>query len=152
MLKTFRNLTEREQILIVALAALLALLLLVFGVIRPVLGFAASSERAFLNANRLAAMTENLDEPGAENTDDRALRTVVTQLADRRKIVYTRINQGADGSLQVDLQDVPHAAFFGWLEQLDREADIVVSSAFVAPGDKSQTVEARLTFVRAEGR
>lgn len=150
MLSTFRNLSQREQLLLAGLAGLLALLILVFGVIGPVMSFADRSVDNYARAERIAAMSRGLEAVDAESPEARALRSVVTELADRRKVVYTRINNTTDGQLQLDLENTPYAAFFGWLQDLEREEDIVVSEAFVTPGEANQSIEARLTLTRAE--
>lgn len=148
MLETYRNLSERERRLLMVLGAVVGLLVLVYGLIFPTLNFAQSSARDYARAERLAALTENLEAPGTGPEDDRGLRSVVTQRADSRKIIYTRINQSPDGAIEMDLQDVSHAAFFAWLEQLEREDGIVVASALVNPGEETGTIEARVTLTR----
>lgn len=150
MLEALRNLSDRERILLAVSGALLAGVVLLYAIILPVLGFERRSAEAFVAASRLARMTENLEAGGEGSPDDRALRSVVTELADRRRIIYTRINTAPDGQLQLDLENAPYAAFFGWLADLEAEEDVIVTSAFVTPGDLPDTVEARLTLARAE--
>ena len=149
MLQSFRNLTQREQVLIVGLGALVSVLVLIYMVVLPIFNFESDRARQYANAARLVALTDGLEAPGVESADDRALRTVVTELADRRGIVYTRINQTTEGGLQLDLEGVPYGSFFAWLQQLEREQDIIVSAAFVAPGEAADTVEGRITLLRA---
>ncbi|NNU17104.1 hypothetical protein HK107_12305 [Parvularcula sp. ZS-1/3] len=151
MIEQLKNLSQREQLMLGGLGVLVALLVLVYGVISPILSFEAGATRDYRDARRLSVITSDLEAPGVESADDRALRSVVTQMADRRQLKYTRVNQTADGQLQVDMEGAPYAAFFAWLQQLEDEADIVVSSAFVAPGETAATVEARVTLVRQEG-
>lgn len=151
MMDQLKNLSQREQIMLGGLGALVAVLVLVYGLISPILNFEASATRDYRDARRLSVITADLEAPGVESSDDRALRSIVTQMADRRKLKYTRVNQTADGQLQVDMESAPYAAFFAWLQQLEEEADIVVTSAFVAPGETAAAVEARVTLVRQEG-
>ena len=150
MLETIRNLTQREQILLLGLGFTLALMLLVYGVVQPILSFQRNSVSSFASAARLVELTENLDAGGEGSASDRALRSNVTEFADRRNIVYTRINTSPDQQIQIDLENVPYNAFFTWLNDLDRDERIVVTSAFVSPGDVADTVEARLTLMRLE--
>ncbi len=150
MLQSFRNLSQREQWLLSGLAALVMVLVLIYLVILPILSFEGRSQRSYASAARLAQLTDSLDAPGVESADDRALRTVVTELADRRDIVYTRINQTAEGGLQMDFEGVAYDAFFSWLQQLQREQDINLSAAFIPQRETAETVEGRITLLRAK--
>lgn len=150
MFETFRNLSQREQMLLSILAGVVGLAVLFYGIVSPTLSFRQESVRAFADAKRLEAITANLEAPGEVPQDNRGLRSIVTGLADRREIVYTRINQGASGDIEIDLEGVPYDAFFSWLEELEATQNITVSSALVTPGEGAGAIEARLTLTRSE--
>ena len=67
MLQSFRNLTEREQALVIGLGALVSILVLIYMVIMPVLNFESDRARQYANAARLVALTDGLEAPGACN-------------------------------------------------------------------------------------
>lgn len=146
----FDKLSAREQRLVAVLGALLALLIIVYGLIVPILTLRSEAVADYTQAQRLERLTRGLQAPGQESSEDRALRSVITERADRSGLTYTRINQTPQGGVQIDLANVPHSAFFAWLETLQNEEQIVVVEAFVEAGDAAGSVEARLTLVREE--
>ncbi|GGY52748.1 type II secretion system protein GspM [Parvularcula lutaonensis] len=150
MLDRYRSLSQREQMLIAVLGALAALLVLIYGIIFPILGFERQSMANFREAARLAALTEGLEAPGVESADDRALRSVVTEAAERQGISYTRISNTPDGRIELDINGTASEDFFAWLANLEAESGIVVTSAFVTPGEAPGTVEARITLGRGQ--
>ena len=136
--------------LVLALGAVLGLVVLFYGVIGPVLSMRTAAIADYERARRLAALTEGLEAPGAESAEDRALRSVVTDLADRNRLTYTRINQTSEGQVQIDLDDVPYAPFYAWLEALAENEGVVVAEAFIEAGDRAGTLDARVSLQRAE--
>ncbi|MEM9838278.1 MAG: type II secretion system protein M [Pseudomonadota bacterium] len=150
MLERFQQLSERERLLVLVLGALIGVLIVVYGIVGPILSMRDDAAADYRQARRLAALTEGLQPPGEESQEDRALRSIVTELADRGGLSYTRINQTAEGGIQIDLDDVPYAPFYAWLESLSKEEDVVVSEAFIEAGDASGTLEARVSLQRAE--
>lgn len=150
MLQQFRQLNEREQLMVAVLAALIAAIAVFVLVVNPVLTMRDNAVADYARARRLAAMTEGLEAGAAETPDGRALRLVATELADRNGLVYTRINQAENGAIQIDLANAPYPAFYTWLEALDKEEDVVVVEAFVTAGDGAGTLDARVSLARVE--
>ncbi|MEM1409239.1 MAG: type II secretion system protein GspM [Pseudomonadota bacterium] len=150
MIARIEKLTPRERLMLGGLAAALALLLLVYGLILPINGFKARALSDFDRAGRLAVLTDGLEAPDTAATDNRGLRAVVTDKASAQGVVFERLQATPDGGLQMDLTSVPYAAFFTWLNDLRSSAGIVVTEAYVTSGDEQATIDARLTLMRSD--
>jgi type II secretory pathway component PulM len=74
---------------------------------------------------------------------------VVTSYADRNQVPYTRVTQTPSGDVQIDLGDTSHRAVFSWLRSLEESEGVVVTAAYLAPGEGAGTVSGRFTMQRA---
>lgn len=149
MLERFRSLSQREQMLVAVLGGLLIVLVLIYGVIAPILNLQRGAAADYRSAARLAALTEGLEPPGVESADERALRSVVTEAAERAGINYTRISNTPDGRIELDVDGTSSDDLFAWLAELEADSAIVVSAANVVPGERPGTIEARITLGRS---
>jgi len=150
MMDAIKKLTERERMMLAALAVVFALTFIYFLVVTPVLSFQARATADYARAARVAQLTEGLEAPGVETADDRQLRSVVSELAAQNSLVFDRIQTDPNGGVQMDLSNVPYAAFYTWLEMLEREEGIVVTEANITSGDEVASLEARVSLARGE--
>lgn len=148
MLAVWHGFSDRERMMIGGLGVLVVLLVLVMGIINPILRSADQARSEYARALRVAELAEDLEPGGQAPSDQRALRTIVTNAAKRRNLVVTRINVPSEGAIAIDVANVPHATFYAWIQGMEREAGVLVTEAYVGPGDVAGTLEARLTMVK----
>lgn len=150
MFDAIRKLSDREQLMVGVMALLLVAVLINLVIVSPILRMQSRAQADFARASRVADLTEGLEAPGEETADDRQLRSVVSELAASKSVVFDRIQTNPDGGLQMDLSNVPYSAFYTWLQVLEDEEGIVVTEAYITAGDEASSLEARVSLARGE--
>ena len=148
----WEQLAEREQQLLMAVAAVLALAILYWGLWAPLANGAEQSARQRLAAERelewLQAQAEGYMRSGGGATksavpaDAAAMSTVVNGSSHTFNIANSRMQPQGD-LLQVWIDEVPWKQLIGWLELLQRDHGIIVNSVDLARGDSEGRVKVR---------
>lgn len=143
---------EREQRLLLAVAAVVILAILYWGLWAPLANGAAHSEQQRLAAERelewLQAQAEGYIRsgggaaPSAAPADAASMSTVVNNSSRTFSIAISRMQPQGE-MLQLWIDEVPWKQLLGWLEQLQREHGIVVNSVDLARGDSQGRVKVR---------
>ncbi|MEE4208556.1 MAG: type II secretion system protein GspM [Parvularcula sp.] len=140
--------SPRERQMLGGLTVFLVLLVLIFGVVLPLNRFAENAVRDYATSARLAALSEELAPASAQRGSGSNLRSAVTNTANQKGVVISRINAGAEDEIEVALNNVAYGAFWSWLRTLEETEGVVAREAYVSPGDSAGSIEARLTLVR----
>lgn len=139
----------REKVLIMIAGALSLGVVAWFGIISPLMGANGLAKRDLLLAiedkalvetalTRLSATREVARGP-AEDFD--VFRSEVTSLAQASGLAIFRLQAGADGTLQVNFNEVAPEDLFSWLEQIGaRPGGDIVRASLVHKGDAVQAV------------
>lgn len=144
---------EREQRLLLAVAAVVILAILYWGLWAPLANGAAQSQQQRLAAERelewLQAQAEGYVRSGGGGastanvpTDEASMSTLVNSSARTFNIAISRMQPQGE-MLQLWIDEVPWKQLLGWLEQLQREHGIVVNSVDLARGDSQGRVKVR---------
>lgn len=146
MTQFWSQLAPREKQLIAIAGVLLAILILTLLVIRPALAYRTDGRQAYddavrtyVSVGRAAQVTGQ-----AASADPSAIRSILTQTAQRSGIVINRINSQSD-LIDMSIADVDATQLFSWLAFLEGQHGIVVRTGTVRPGGETGLVSARLT-------
>lgn len=132
--------TQREQLLVGALAVMTVLVTIVFGVLSPLMSAKTNARSALEQASLDRSLVEraigtlqassSTNAGPAENID--TFRADVTRAAQARGLSIARLQSGDDGSLQLVFSDATPDLIYAWAWEVS-----------AMPG--GQTVEASLT-------
>lgn len=141
----------REQALLLCLATLVVLSLAIVGFVKPVqqARTTAIADIAMYDAlaARLRAAGPGLTPPTGRTVRSGPLQTLVTATAGESGLQIRQIEQqGAATAVALDGADF--VRLVQWLERLDREANVSVTSARLERQTVPGTVNARLSLVR----
>jgi general secretion pathway protein M len=147
--------SDRERLLLGVAGALLALLVVSFGLVRPAFDARADGAAAYARASALltdarAAADEAavLRAGGAARPRDAtSVRTSLTEAARAAGVAITRLEPAADGRLAVSLDAVGPAAFYDWVARLERDHGVPVASVNLRRNDQGGTVRASVVVL-----
>ncbi len=134
----WHDLSDREQILLAIMSALLGFVIIHFLIARPLLDYHERSRDAYVASMRLYrsieadALTYRELSAGAvrrEATSQQSMRSIVGSLALTNGIAIARLVPGDDGSLTVSIEEAETAAVMQWLRDLDSRFGIRVHSS-----------------------
>lgn len=139
--------SSRERALLGVAAALLVLVVLLFGVIGPARDARADAvARHAEAAQTLGAVRRATASPSAPTGSGGPLRAVVSVTADGAGIVIDRYDIEDDG-VRLFIGSVEATRLFGWLTELREREGIAVSEAQLRREDGGM-ISARLTLTR----
>ena len=152
--RAFLARTVREQTLLAGLAALLALTLIWFGILGPVISWRSDALRDFSRSaegyETLLVQIEEYRALAAQITapeDQEPLRTVADRTARERALAISRVQPLEDGRLGVWMEQADANAVLAWLEALAREQGVVVERISL-DREADERVRAQLTLRR----
>lgn len=144
----WQDLSQRERLSLIALGVLLALVVAVFGVVRPVASWRSSAEADYRQS---LTLYERVARAAAAPRDDRgetgAIRSVLTGTAEQSGITVTTIRPPEAGAIELSITSPTLERFYDWLSRLEREHGVYVLEALVRPAPEGGGVAARLTMV-----
>lgn len=131
--------SDREQVLLVVMAALTALVLLYLLAARPLIGFHEMARQNYAGAMRLyrgietdVAHYDTLREGVPETAgSEQSLRSVVGSLALRHDIAIARLIPSGEGELTLNIDRAEARAVMAWLVELETRYNIQVSSSTI---------------------
>ena len=152
--RAFLARTVREQILLAGLAALLALTVIWFGILGPVISWrsdalrdfsraAAGYETLLVQVEAYRALAEQVETP----EDQEPLRTLADRTARERGLAISRVQPLEDGRLGVWMEQADADALMAWLEGLAREQGVMVERISL-DREADERVRAQLTLRR----
>ena len=150
----WRNLSDREQVFVLAGGAVLALFIVVQFVIAPLIDWRSNQLSRVSQAESgfdlvvEAASRAGAASPGNKDLDT-PVRNAVSQTASSGGVNLVFVNQRPDGSVEASLEDADPNALFDWLVLLDNRYGVKTVTADIAREQGDETlVQARLTFSR----
>lgn len=150
----WRNLSERERLLIMAAAGLLALFVALQLVVRPAADWRADQHRALEQAQGLYTLVNEAGarSPGvaqAAGDVQTSIRAALAQTASAAGVNLVYVNVRPDGAVDANLADVDPERLFNWLQSVERDYGArVVSADIVRERAQPGAVRAQLTFDR----
>ncbi len=149
----WEQLAEREQRLLMVVAALLVVAILYWGLWAPLANGAAHSQQQRVTAERelawLQAQAESYVRRGGSKAtsatppaDVSAMSALINSSSRGFSITISRMQPQGE-MLQVWIDEVPWQQLLGWLGQLQREHGVVVNSVDLARGDSQGRVKVR---------
>lgn len=153
----WRNLSDRERLLIMIAAALFAVFVALQGIVRPVADWRADQTRALDEAQNLYAL---VTEAGARRSGgdpakseaQTPIRTALAQSASSAGVNLVYVNVRADGAVEANIAAVNPENLFAWLQAVERNyAARVVSADIAREQDQASMVRAQLTFAKRDG-
>ena len=123
----FMALSRREQILVGILGALLALTILVFGIVQPLIdgyaGARSDHRTALTESARLSAKLDMLEKGGAGSQRQVAgsLHQVLAESAAERGFVVDSNTPRGNDAATITMASAGPAAFFAWVNDLEAQ-------------------------------
>lgn len=130
------SLSGRERALVIVAGLLLAGLLLILGIVRPLIAYSEESDAALAAATRTYQVVasaveearhlgEGAGEPAQALEAGQSARVVISVSARGAGVVISRIQPTEAGALTMWMDNVGSQALFGWLTQLEEDHAIV---------------------------
>ena len=147
---TWWNGTEpRERVLITLAFCLTVVIGLWFGIVSPLATAKAEAHRdlsqaiddkALIDRGLLALQPTHQGLAGPASDND-AFRSAVTRTAQRRGLAISRLQSGAEGTLQLAFSDVSPTEIYAWLEEISTmPGGEVVGATITSRDEKVQAV------------
>lgn len=152
-----RNLSNRERLLILIAAGLVALFIALQGVVRPIAGWRADQDRAL---NEAEGLYELVNEAGAQSAgaafaagdSETPIRNALAQSASSAGVNLVYVNVRPDGGVDANIASVSPDRLFVWLQLVERNYGARVVTADIAREQSQPSmVRAQLTFARRDG-
>ena len=143
-----RSLRERQLLLI--MFALLALVILIFGIVRPLANAKAAAadrlDRVTLDSGQIAAAVETLRDArrGAPAPLTGTLMLAVSQSATAAGFTLSTLDPQGDDRVGIALSSAKSPALFGWLRSLSRQGVFVERMTMRPNGDATLAVDGTL--------
>lgn len=149
----WRDLSQRERMLILIAGALAGVLFLSLGVIRPIADWRAGAEaraRTARDGYELTAAAAAVA-GGAREAAPRAqtpIRDALITTAKAAGIELVRLGTQTDNQIEIQVEPVSGDVFFAWLAELENRYGLTVAVADVARGDAGKVTPQVLVFER----
>jgi general secretion pathway protein M len=143
------RLTGRERLLLGLGAVTLAGALVVLGVWQPLLAKRSAETARLLRYERTLAALERMPHAVAAKVDPRPVASVLTQTAAAQNLTILRLDTPKEGAASLTLQDAPFETLILWIDGLDRDNGLVITSATIRRSDRPGIVSADLSLQRA---
>jgi type II secretory pathway component PulM len=142
-------LTARERRLLAVGALVLAGSLVAFGIWQPLLAHRlAETARLHRNERNLAALTQ-MPVAAKVKSDPRPVASILTQTAAAQNLTILRLDTPKEGATTVTLQGAVFDTLILWIDGLDRDNGLVVTSATIRRSDAPGIVSADLSLQKA---
>ncbi len=149
----WKNLSDRERLLIAAATVLLAIVVVVAGVVSPIVNWRADQQQALNQAQGVYELVTQAGARGGRGTSasqsSTPMRNVMTQSASAAGVSLVYVNVRQDGAVETNASPVDPAILFAWMQSLEREYGARVVSADIAREQgQAALVRAQLVFAR----
>lgn len=155
--QTWSGYSAREQGLLAFLMVLVLATVIWFGLLSPVLGWRADTERRYVAAVEdyetllvQLALHEQLTQAATQADTSESLRGLADRTARERGLAITRVQPLEDGRLGVWMDGVPSDAVMGWLSMMARDHGVWADRVSL-DREGEGVVRAQLTLARAGG-
>ena len=153
----WRNLSDRERMLILGGAVIFALFVLIEGVAAPVMGWRADQRRSLERAqNDYELVAEAAGRAGGQATPsgdlDAPIRNAIAKSASASGVNLIYVNVRPDGAVEANAAQVDPENLMVWLQAVERDYGARVTAADIAREQADPTkVRAQMTFARGGG-
>lgn len=142
------QLSARERLALVVLVGVLAFVIMLFGIVRPLVAWRGNAAADFA---RYTDIYERTTMAVAAPQDDRPstseLRPVLTATADAAGITITTVGPPEAGAVDISVTAPRIDVFYRWVSQLEAEHGVQVDEALVRQLNTGTGVAARLTLI-----
>lgn len=153
----WRNLSDRERLLVIIAGVLFAIFIAFQAVAAPVVNWRAAQRRALDEAHSVYELVTlaGAQAAGAAAQDgdvDTPARNALAQSATAAGVNLIYVNVRPDGAVDANAAGVSPEALFAWMQAVERDYGLRVVSADIArEQDQASMVRAQLTFARRGG-
>ncbi len=157
MERFWRDLSDRERLLILIGGGLALVFVVLQLVLSPALSWRSDQRRDMTSARGLYELVAEAAPLGlaanaSVGTDGGPARTIVSQTASQAGVTIVFINARGDRAVDVNITSASPDALFQWLSMLRTEYNIVVDTADIArETGNPQSVRAQLTMSQRGG-
>lgn len=139
--------TIREQRLLGGLAVAVALVLVWYGLVSPLLSWREASIARYARAVTDHATVQAAlgAHPGSGAMDAADMEGRIRQAAEARALILTAVEPDGAGGWAVSLDSAPPPELFGWIGALEREDRLAVTE-FTAIENPDATLQAQVGF------
>ncbi len=143
------GLTGRERLLLAAGATTVLATILVLGIWQPLLARHAAEASRFQRNDRTLAGLAQMPKAAVVQADPRPVASILTQTAAAQNLTILRLDTPKEGAATLTLQDAPFETLILWIDGLDRDTGLTVTSATIRRTDAPGIVSADLSLQRA---
>lgn len=143
------SLTARERLLLGAAAVALGAVLVALGIWQPLLARRFAETARLQRYERTLAALAQLPLAGTAKADPRPVASILTQTAAPQNLTILRLDTPRDGAVSVTLQGVPFESLILWIDGLNRDNGLDVTSATIRRSDSPGIVSADLSLQKA---
>ena len=139
----YAGLEDNEQKIVLIASALLTLLILVFGIIKPMNDKVSSLEMKIKTKQSTISewqtnMPKLLASKGsAQSGGNQSLSNIVTTSTRRFNLRVSRVQEKASGEMQVWFDNVPFNDFVRWVAELNNRYQVSVATANIRNKDRN---------------
>jgi len=151
----FNGLEDNEQRIVIIGGVVLSLVILIFGLIKP-LNDSVNSLRQQVDsrqksvANWKASMPVLIANRGATNTatNSRALSNVITSTTRRFNLNVSRVQEKGQNEMQVWFDNVPFNDFIRWVAELENKHQVTVDSVNIRSKERDGLSSIDIKIIR----
>lgn len=143
------RLTGRERLLLAVAAIAVAGAGLVYGIWQPLLAQRQAQMIRLQRYERTLAAVAQMPQTAATQADPRPVAAILTQTAAAQNLTILRLDTPKDASATLTLQDAPFETLILWIDGLDRNNGLILTSATIRRTDAPGIVSADLSVQRA---
>ena len=145
----YAALSPRERLLVGVGGVLLLLAVLVFGAWQPLQARRSAELDRILRYDRMFVAVSQLPGTAQALADTRPIATILTQSTAAQGLAILRLDTPKPGTATVTLQDAAFDTLVLWIDGLDRDSDLAVTSAMIRRTEMPGIVSADLSLERA---
>ena len=155
--KQYEMLSPRDRLALKVMAVALALVVLIFGMMKPAYEFKKNAEAEYLanqkllalvneNKRALSALVSKSGSPSARTLNSQQLVSSVTNLAKKQKVALKRFEPSGEDKLKVWVDDASFDQVITWLARLKSSLGVKVEQISIDKDDDPGKVSARMTL------
>ena len=142
-------LNPRERLLLGVGAAVIAGAVLILGIWQPLRARNAAELARIARYDRMLTTLAQLPDSAVPVSDPRPIATILAQAAAAQGLVILRLDTPKPETATLTLQDAPFETLVLWIDRLNRDSGLSVSSATIRRAETAGTVSADLSLERA---
>ena len=142
------SLSPRERLLLVAGAIALVLAVVVLGIWQPLRADRAAELGRIARYDRMLAALSQLPAATHSTADPRPIATILAQTAAAQGLSILRLDTPRTGTATLTLKDAPFETLVLWIDGLNHDSGLAITSATIRRSETPGTVSADLSLER----